>query len=89
MLASARETRPTRLIMLRISLRQRSRAWGGPRRPSAWLQEAASTGFPCYSLFERDPNLDPIRQDPHFRTFMAEMQKSSASLRRVLFPDSN
>ena len=54
----------------------------------AWLQEAASTGFPCYSLFERDPNLDPIRRDPHFQTFMAEMQKSSASLRRALFPDS-
>jgi len=54
----------------------------------AWLQEAASTGFPCYSLFERDPNLDPIRRDPRFQTFMAEMQKSSASLRRALFPDS-
>ncbi len=51
-----------------------------------WLQEAAATGFPCYSLFERDPNLDPIRPDPHFQAFMAEMQKSSASLRRALFP---
>jgi tetratricopeptide (TPR) repeat protein len=55
----------------------------------AWLQEAASTGFPCYSLFERDPNLDPIRRDPRFQTFMAELQKSSASLRRALFPDSH
>mgnify|MGYP003581028963 CR=1 FL=1 len=53
----------------------------------AWLQEAASTGFPCYSLFERDPNLDPIRRDPRFQAFMAEMQKSSAALRRALFPD--
>ena len=52
-----------------------------------WLQEAASTGFPCYSLFERDPTLDPIRRDPRFQAFMAETQKSSASLRRVLFPD--
>ena len=55
----------------------------------AWLREAAETGFPCYSLFARDPNLDPIRPDPEFRRFMAEMQKSSASLRRTLFPDSN
>jgi len=53
----------------------------------ALLQEAASTGFPCYSLFERDPNLDPIRRDSRFQAFMVEMQKSSASLRRVLFPD--
>jgi tetratricopeptide (TPR) repeat protein len=53
-----------------------------------WLREAATTGFPCYSLFARDPNLDPIRQDPRFQAFMAEMQKTSASLRRALFPDS-
>lgn len=25
-----------------------------------WLQEAADTGFPCYPLFERDSNLDPL-----------------------------
>jgi tetratricopeptide (TPR) repeat protein len=54
-----------------------------------WLQEAGSTGFPCYSLFERDPNLDRIRLDPGFQAFMAEMQKSSASLRRALFPDGD
>src|SRR4030095_16649905 len=53
-----------------------------------WLQEAASTGFPCYSLFERDPNLDPIRRDSRFQAFMGELQKSSASLRRALLADS-
>ena len=52
-----------------------------------WLREAAATGFPCYSLFARDPNLDPIRSDPEFQSFMAELQKSSLSLRRTLFPD--
>jgi tetratricopeptide (TPR) repeat protein len=53
-----------------------------------WLKEAATTGFPCYSLFARDPNLDPVRSDPIFRAFMADMQKQSASLRQALFPDS-
>jgi tetratricopeptide (TPR) repeat protein len=53
-----------------------------------WLKEAATTGFPCYALFARDPNLDPVRADPIFRAFMADMQKQSASLRKALFPDS-
>jgi len=49
--------------------------------------EAAETGFPCHELFARDPNLDPIRQDPSFREFMADLQKRTASLRKALFPD--
>jgi tetratricopeptide (TPR) repeat protein len=53
-----------------------------------WLRDAAATGFPCYALFARDPNLDPIRSDPQFQAFMAELAKSSASLRRTLFPES-
>ena len=57
------------------------------REAVQWLREAAATGFPCYSLFARDPNLDPIRSDPEFQSFMAELQKSSLSLRRTLFPD--
>ena len=51
-----------------------------------WLQEASDTGFPCYALFERDPSLDPIRREPDFQRFMAEMAKRSASLRKALFP---
>ena len=53
-----------------------------------WLKEAATTGFPCYSLFARDPNLDPVRSDPIFRAFLADMQKQSTTLRQALFPDS-
>jgi tetratricopeptide (TPR) repeat protein len=51
-----------------------------------WLREASETGFPCYALFERDPGLDPIRREPAFQQFMAEMAKRSASLRKAMFP---
>jgi TolB-like protein/tetratricopeptide (TPR) repeat protein len=52
-----------------------------------WLREAAETGFPCYPLFARDPNLDSIRSDPIFQGFMADLQKRSAVLRKAMFPD--
>ena len=52
-----------------------------------YLREAAETGFPCYLLFAHDPNLDPIRQDPRFQTFLSEMQKHSGSLRKALLLD--
>ncbi len=51
------------------------------------LREAAETGFPCYTLFARDENLDGIRRDPRFQAFMVEMQKQHESLRRTLFPE--
>ena len=41
-----------------------------------WLREASATGFPCYALFEIDANLDPIRQDPAFQSFMGEAAES-------------
>lgn len=51
-----------------------------------WLREAAETGFPCYELFARDPNLDPIRNDRRFVAFMKDLQNRTASLRASLFP---
>jgi len=39
-----------------------------------WLQEAADTGFPCYPLFQRDSNLDPIRKNPAFIALMAKLK---------------
>ena len=56
------------------------------REAVEWLREAAATGFPCYALFAHDPDLALLRSDPLFRAFMAELQKTSASLRRTLFP---
>ena len=98
------ESEPRRAQELIASVRQRNAAnpshhaayfaaaalarMGRAEEAVGLLQEAASTGFPCYSLFERDPNLDPIRRDPRFQAFMAEMQKSSDSLRRALLADS-
>jgi hypothetical protein len=39
------------------------------------LQKLAEEGFPCYPLFERDPNLDNLRQNPRFIEFMAKQKK--------------
>lgn len=39
-----------------------------------WIRATVADGFPCYPLFERDPFLDPIRNDPAFLQFMAEMK---------------
>ena len=46
-----------------------------PRLAVQWLQEAAETGFPCYPLFGLDSNLDPLRNDPRFITFMDTLKK--------------
>ena len=67
-------------------MRTRSTARMGRAKDAvASLREAAETGFPCYPLFARDPNLDRIRQDPHFQAFLADMRKQSDSLRKTLF----
>ena len=47
-----------------------------------WLRETAEEGFPCYTLFERDPFLDPIRKDPAFVKFMSEMKNRWEGYRR-------
>lgn len=44
-------------------------------RAIEWLEKAAGDGFPCYPLFERDTNLDDLRRNAHFATFMAESRQ--------------
>ncbi len=41
-----------------------------------WLARAAQTGFPCYPWYRVDPLLQPLRGDPEFQRFMADLKKS-------------
>lgn len=47
-----------------------------------WLRITVKEGFPCYTLFARDSFLDPIRKDPAFIQFMAEMKARWEGYRR-------
>jgi tetratricopeptide (TPR) repeat protein/predicted Ser/Thr protein kinase len=40
-----------------------------------WLRVTADEGFPCYPLFEGDTNLDSLRRDSQFISFMANMKQ--------------
>ena len=40
-----------------------------------WLESAANDGFPCYVLFERDRNLDNLRQDVRFQALLAKLKQ--------------
>jgi TolB-like protein/DNA-binding winged helix-turn-helix (wHTH) protein/tetratricopeptide (TPR) repeat protein len=40
-----------------------------------YLRLAADDGFPCYPLFHHDSNLDHLRNDPGFLSFLAEQRK--------------
>ena len=48
-----------------------------------WLRASARDGLPNYTLFLRDPLLDPIRSDPAFGQFMNEMKAAWESYRRA------
>jgi serine/threonine protein kinase len=45
-----------------------------PAEAVKWLEVAAGDGFPCYPLFEKDPNLNNLRQDARFLTFLAKQK---------------
>jgi TolB-like protein/DNA-binding winged helix-turn-helix (wHTH) protein/Tfp pilus assembly protein PilF len=44
-----------------------------PKEAVRWLRAAAEDGFPCYPLYEQDPALQNIREDPGFLELMAAM----------------
>ncbi len=46
-----------------------------PDAAMLWLERTADEGFPCYPLFETDPNLNNLRQNPRFIEFMAAQKK--------------
>ena len=39
-----------------------------------WLRRAADNGLPCYPLFQNDPNLTNLRQDPGYLALMADLK---------------
>jgi TolB-like protein/Flp pilus assembly protein TadD len=55
---------------------------GNHRSALEWLRKTAEDGLPCYPLFQTDPKLDNLRNDPGFATFLAEM-KSLLERRRA------
>jgi hypothetical protein len=48
-----------------------------------WLQAAADDGLPCYPLFETDPNLDRVRNDPGFVAFLARQKQQWEAFGRL------
>ena len=46
-----------------------------PEQAIKWLELTADDGFPCYPLFENDANLNSLRKDGRFITFMAKLKQ--------------
>ena len=46
-----------------------------PEQAMKWLQVTADEGFPNYPLFEGDANLDNLRKDARFISFMAQQKQ--------------
>jgi hypothetical protein len=44
--------------------------WAG-----TFCNTTAEDGFPCYPLFERDLNLDGLRRDGRFITFLGKLKR--------------
>jgi len=55
-----------------------------PDQAIKWLEAAAEDGFPCYPLFERDTNLNNLRQDSRFATFLAKQKKQWEYYKTIL-----
>ncbi len=57
---------------------------GDTRQAVSWLKKASREGLPCFPLFERDRNLDGLRQDPEFAAFMQELKAQAERFRTTL-----
>ena len=40
-----------------------------------WLERTAAEGLPCYTLFESDPLLARLREQPRFQAFLAQLRR--------------
>jgi eukaryotic-like serine/threonine-protein kinase len=56
-----------------------------PEQAIKWLEVAADDGFPCYRLFERDTNLDNLRQDARFVNFLAKQKQQWEYYKTILY----
>jgi DNA-binding winged helix-turn-helix (wHTH) protein len=64
-------------------------AWAALNRPDEaveWLEAAADDGFPCFSYFEADPNLESLRSHGGFRTLLATLRQRCQRLARSAPP---
>ena len=55
-----------------------------PEQAIKWLEVAAKDGFPCYPLFEQDTNLDSLRRDARFASFLAKLRQQWESYQIIL-----
>ena len=55
-----------------------------PAEAMKWLEVAAGDGFPCYPLFEKDPNLNNVRQDARFVALMAKLKQQWEHYKTIL-----
>ncbi len=55
-----------------------------PEQAIKWLEVTADDGFPCYPLFERDTNLNNLRQDAGFVTFLAKQRQQWEHYKTIL-----
>ena len=55
-----------------------------PEQALKWLDAAADDGFPCYPLFEKDPNLNNLRQDPRFTVFLEKQKQQWEHYKSIL-----
>ncbi len=40
-----------------------------------WLRVTAEDGFPCYPLYETDPNFNNLRTDPRFLALLSKLKQ--------------
>lgn len=55
-----------------------------PDQAIKWLEVVAEDGFPCYPLFERDSNLNNLRQDTRFIAFLSKQKEQWEHFRTIL-----
>jgi DNA-binding winged helix-turn-helix (wHTH) protein/Flp pilus assembly protein TadD len=51
-----------------------------------WVEAAADDGFPCYTYFERDPNLDTLRGSPRFVHLMRLLRRQWNHFKQLVDP---